>query len=486
MTVARHTVYNLAGAAVPIAVSLLTVPAYLSAVGDSRFGILAIVWLFLGYFGLFDLGLGLATSHHIAAAENHDAPETERAALFWSALFTNLGFGVLGGVLLLPIGYYYFAHVIEVDAAFRAEMLHALPWLALGVPIATVSGVLTGALQGLKKFGPLNAISAAGTAFFQVLPLLAAWFWSPSLTVVLPIALLARGLTLATLWLAVRKMLTAGHQATYSRERARKLLKFGGWLTLSVLFAPLMTIIDRFAIGAEIGAAAIAIYVIPLNLGERLAIIGNSTAFAAIPEFSASTVETARVKSVRYEKVVMALMLFLCVSAIFVIGPFLGIWISAEFAGKASLVAQILLIGILADSVSRVTLYANRGTERNKEIAILDMVQLPIVTGAIYLGLHYWGVVGVAMAYTFRVFLNYFLLLGLLKTTLQVLVPNIACICLMISSLVLANHFEAFSTAWLASLLSCWVATAAIAFLIVPREIVLNLFRRLQSRGAAL
>lgn len=174
MTVARHTMYNLAGAAMPIAVSLLTVPAYLAAVGDGRFGILAIVWLFLGYFGLFDLGLSLATSHHIAAAENHDRPEAERARLFWSALFTNLGLGVLGGLLLLPLGYYYFANVIAVDAALRSEMLDALPWLALGVPMATVTGVLAGGLQGLRKFGPLNAISATGTTLFQVLPLLAA------------------------------------------------------------------------------------------------------------------------------------------------------------------------------------------------------------------------------------------------------------------------------------------------------------------------
>jgi O-antigen/teichoic acid export membrane protein len=484
MTVARHTAYNMAGAAIPLAVSLLTVPAYLAAVGDARFGILAIVWLLLGYFGIFDLGLGLATSHHIAAAENHQQRQSERAQLFWSALLTNLGLGTLGGLLLLPVGYYYFAHVIEVDASLRREMLQSVPWLALGVPMATVTGVLSGALQGLRRFGPLNAISASGTILFQVLPLLAALLWSPSLTVVLPVALLSRAATLAMLWEAIRRLLTVGHRPAYSRERAIKLLKFGSWLTLSAFFAPLMAVIDRFAIGAAIGAAAIAIYAIPLNLGERLAIIGNSTAFAAIPEFSSSSLEEARVKSVRYEKVVMAVMVLLCVTAIFAIGEFLKVWINAEFAAKASLVAQVLLIGIWADSVSRVTLYANRGTGKNMHVAIIDMLQLPIVTGAIFLGIHYIGVLGVAFAYVFRVYVNYLLLAGLLRTIPKIVAPTVACVSVMIFSLILANAVDLLSVQGVFALFACWAVTGVITYLIVPTPILMNYLGRLPLFGA--
>jgi O-antigen/teichoic acid export membrane protein len=484
MTVARHTLYNIAGATAPIAVSLLTVPAYLSAVGDERFGILAIVWLFLGYFGLFDFGLGLATSHHIAAAEHHADPGKERARLFWVALLINLALGTLGGLLLLPAGHYYFAHVIEVDAALRREMLAAVPWLAVGVPVATLTWVLTGGLQGLRQFGPLNAISAAGTVLFQVMPLLAALFWSPSLTIVVPVALLARAITLLVLADFVRRKLVRGHPPIFSGKGALKLLKFGSWVTLSALFAPLLAIIDRFAIGAEIGAAAVAIYAIPLNLAERLAIVGNSTAFAAIPEFSSATLENARLRSVRYERVVMAIMLGLCVTGIFVIGPFLQIWISPNFAGKATLVAQVLLIGIWADSVSRITLYANRGTGRNRAIAILDILQIPVVIAAIYLGLNFFGVLGVACAYAFRVFLNYFLLIGLLKTTLRVTAPILASVGVLIFSLALSSNLAAWTPAWLASIASCWILTAGVVLLIVPRDLLLSFLQRMQSIGA--
>src|SRR5205085_5006526 len=243
MSVKRHTTYNVLGAALPLLVSFATIPAYLHLVGEARFGILAIAWLFLGYFGLFDLGLGMATAQRVAASEA-DGPAVQ-ATIFWTALFTNFTLGVVGALIAWPAALYYFGTVLNVSDTLRSEMLAAAPYLAMAVPMATVTGVASGALQGLNRFGLLNVISLVGSLLFQVLPLSAAAFWSVSLTIVLPVSLGAQAFTLLLLLIACRASLLRGHRIGFATAELRSLFRFGFWVSVSAFFTPLVTMIDR-------------------------------------------------------------------------------------------------------------------------------------------------------------------------------------------------------------------------------------------------
>jgi O-antigen/teichoic acid export membrane protein len=77
MSIRRHTAYNLMGAIVPLAVSLITIPIYLKMIGAERYGTLAILWTFMGYFGFMNLGLGRAVAQRLASANDSSPAQRE-------------------------------------------------------------------------------------------------------------------------------------------------------------------------------------------------------------------------------------------------------------------------------------------------------------------------------------------------------------------------------------------------------------------------
>ncbi|MCQ4191038.1 oligosaccharide flippase family protein, partial [Methylocystis suflitae] len=241
MSIRKHTAYNLVGALLPMGVSLLTIPIYIRLVGDARFGVLAVLWSFLGYFGLFDLGLGRATAQRIAALG--DSSSERIASTFWTALAMNAALGLVGGILIWPTSKFFFEHVMSMGADLRSELVSGLPWLTLAVPLMTISGVLGGALQGRAQFLEMNIISISGSVLIQILPLTVAWSWGPDLAWLIPSVILTSLLSAIVMFWRCKIHVFHDHAPSISGDQAKSLLLFGGWVTISSMVGPLMVVL---------------------------------------------------------------------------------------------------------------------------------------------------------------------------------------------------------------------------------------------------
>jgi O-antigen/teichoic acid export membrane protein len=420
LSIRRNTAYNLLGSIIPLAVSLVTIPIYLGLIGEARYGVLAIAWLLLGYFGLFDLGLGRATAQRVAALRNGTAGE--RAQTFWTALTLNVGLGVAGGLLIWPIAFYFFGNVFKVEEALRPEMQAAVPWLILAVPMATLSGVLTGALQGRERFLELNLISVSGTVLFQLLPLASAMHWGADLGVLLPAALFARLLTLVLLYGRCRRQIFQGHPVTFVRAQAGQLLRFGGWVTVTSFVGPMMVILDRFIIGALSGAKAVTFYTVPFQLAERSTIIPSALSSALFPRFAAATPREEQHLAHQGLRTLVVIMTPLAAMGILLMAPFLSWWITPAFALQSALVGQIILLGFWMNSFARLPSAQLQARGRPDLVAKCHVGELLPYFGLLYVGLTSSGLAGAAAAFSLRVLLD-FVLLASLAGILRLSVP---------------------------------------------------------------
>ena len=56
----KDTFFSFVGLSFPILIAIFTIPTFIEELTREMFGILTIMWAVVGYFGLFDLGLGRA------------------------------------------------------------------------------------------------------------------------------------------------------------------------------------------------------------------------------------------------------------------------------------------------------------------------------------------------------------------------------------------------------------------------------------------
>lgn len=451
----------------PLALSLVTIPLYIGLIGEARYGVLAIAWLLLGYFGIFDLGLGAATAQRIAALA-HGSSQV-RAQVFWTALAMNCGLGIVGGLILLPAAHLYFAHGAAIDPGLRPELVKALPWLVLALPLATVSGVLTGALQGRAKFLELNAVSVMGSALTQVAPLAVARLHGPDLAWLVPAVVMSRVVVLLALFWRCGKHVHGGHPRSVSKVLAKSLLHFGGWVTVTALVGPLMVVLDRFAIGALLGARPVAHYTVPFQLAERTSLVPSALSNALFPRMAASDPAQSRELAGAAIRSLAVVLTPLTAIGILLMQPFLGWWLNPEFAVEAGLPGQLLLLGFWINAFALVPFALLQAAGRPDTIAKCHLLEVVPYLALLYVALRFFGTPGAAVVFGLRTLVDCILLMhfaGKLAVCFEVLaLPSL----LLLAVFAAARLVPAdLSATWFATVAVVAISSIAWAVLSAP------------------
>ncbi|MEO1045715.1 MAG: flippase [Pseudomonadota bacterium] len=409
MSVGRNTVYNLAGTVTPLVLALVTIPLYLQQVGVERYGALAIIWVILGYFGLFDLGLGRATAHRIAVLVD-DEPG-KRADVFATAAVVNIGMGIFGGVLLYVAASYFFSVHFEADQWLREEVLDAVPVLALAVPVATLTGVASGALQGREKFLDVNIATVISTSLFQLIPLATAFIIGPTLKWLVVSAIIARVIGFGIFLLRVRTHLLRGFTPRFDNAEWLGLLKYGGWVTLTTLAGPLIVVGDRLVLGTTLGAAAVAIYAVAFDISRRVALIPKAVGNAVFPRIASSEGEARKDilrKSLSVLEILMTVMIIgiICIAEIF-----LKLWVGQDIGEQATIPARILMFAYWINAFGVIAFIYLQAEGKPDIVTKITIIQLPFYFVLLYYLVEAFGAIGAASAVLLRLIFDVMFLL---------------------------------------------------------------------------
>ncbi len=131
----------------PLLAGVLFVPFMLERLGNERFGVVTLIWALIGYFGLFDMGVGRALTVEISKlrAAGHDGGVGEA---LHAGLFITLATGAVGAAIMLSIAPYLSHDWLKVSPQWQSDTQTAFQIAALGIIPTTVASGVRGALEG--------------------------------------------------------------------------------------------------------------------------------------------------------------------------------------------------------------------------------------------------------------------------------------------------------------------------------------------------
>jgi O-antigen/teichoic acid export membrane protein len=456
-SIKRSTSLNFASSIAPIIVALATTPIFLDMVGAERYGVLAIVWIFQGYFGFLDLGLSAASSNRIAQLD--DATPAQRESVLWTAILVNGALGVTGGVILYCLIDFVLAF-IHINPVLHDELKPALPYLAAIVPLSNLIGVLNGALIGRERFGILNAVQLPVTLMYQLTPLAAAFLFNPTLEY-LVYGVFAAGstalvLNAAVVWWVFPMCFASGPRL----QTARSLFSYGLWISVTSIVQSLLETVDRLLVGHMLGPSAVTWYQIPFNLAERLRLVPRAVTRTLFPRLSALETATANELTVNTIRILCALITPMAVFGMFLMHPVLVLWVGDQLATQGAGVGETILVGIWVNSLASIVVCHLQATGRPGIVARFQTIEILPFIAMLWWGMTTLGVLGAALAWSARSILDALLLLHAARLDLNgaALVRRLVAPALVVC------------TAWIATLLFdplSWFAVIAWAIIAV-------------------
>ncbi|MEO6587718.1 MAG: oligosaccharide flippase family protein [Pyrinomonadaceae bacterium] len=347
----KNSIFTLLSWLVPLGLTFFATPYIVRGLGNVEYGLYALMLGFIAY--SFTFNIGRAVTKYVV--EYNATGETEKVTHIISAtFFLGLTVGTIGSLILFLSSEYLVKNILLIDASLSERAITGLHLVALTIWILLIAQVFSAVVQATHRYDIYSLITAVSNFFLIIGNVFLVWRGGDFLYLVSWNIFTTFFNGLCFFYFA--RKLQPGTTVTFqfTKEIVFLSLKYGLSIAGYQLFANILFIFERIIITRIEGTDTLTNYVVPMTL----AIFIHSFISSLTMNLMAYTSELFAQKKIaeleqiyrRISKIVVALVVFMCVSLAVGSKYFLTNWIDSKFAEVSSgvFIIQLFTFGLLA------------------------------------------------------------------------------------------------------------------------------------------
>lgn len=374
---AGNSLWSLLGWCGAVIISFVIAPIQIRLLGESHYGLMALLSSIIAPMILLDFGMGEATVKYVA--ESIGAGDYRRVENYIrNTLAFNTFVGILGAMLIAQLADVLARKVFNVPPESQSLARQCLYWMGATWLINQMRQTFIGAVTARQRYDIVNI----GNLLTQALTALAG----------VGVLLLGGGLleftqaqaiagTLAGLcWLMTARRLfpSLRFTPTINRDAFRRTFGFGLWQMFNHMGGILAGQSQRWLLGVLLPLATVGFYNIAFQIGTIAGIIAYRIGMVVFPAVSQlqgqGQDERAAYLSIQASWMVVTLTVALLVPMAVFAQDIVALWINPYFAEQTVAVTRILCLTAAIGAMFAVPSFYLLGTGRVKWLAAMSFV----------------------------------------------------------------------------------------------------------------
>lgn len=398
MSLLRNALFNFVGGIIPAVAALLTVPVIVSRLGESAYGVFALVTSIVGYFAVLDINVTAGSVKYLS--EHHARKEYDRANEVLSfGGWIYLVIGVLGCAGILFFTPQLVSSVFKIPAALQPEAARALHWAAGGFLFGQMQAYLQSVPQALQRYDVSGKLEGFFGTVVSVSTLVVVLAGGGLVEIMLSRAVLS-AINCVVLVNAIRRIYPQARVTRPRRSVMGKVASFSAYSYLARLASITFLNADKLLIAALKDMRALSHYTVPFLLANRVFAMVFRLGHVLFPATSAfaATGDTARLRStyLAATRYIVFLNTSLCMVLVLFGRELLHYWAGKNFAEDATLVLILVALGVFIDSLTNLPSLVNDGLGQPRNTGLFAIARAVIGISLAYAAVSRWGILGAA------------------------------------------------------------------------------------------